>query len=385
MQLSDDELKTLWQEETKPATRTACLSSELLVRAGEGHLAAAERALVTQHIEQCGDCAEEYRLTVAVNDWADEAATTHVTALAPASAAAKVKEHWWQKFTLPNWRVPAFALTGLALLFAAWFMWRAIGKKELQREIVNVPSTPTPIISATPIATPSATSDAPLIAQLQDGPRLVTLNQQGELTGLDNLAPAQQQLVKQALTTQRIERSPLLTGLKRNGSALMSGSDDEKKFVVAAPVGKVLLTERPTFRWSALANATSYMVEIYDEQFTLVTASPSLTTTTWTMPQSLKRGALYSWQVKASQDGQEITSPRPPAPQAKFRVLAQTKANEITQAQRSVGASHLTLGLLYAEAGLLDEAEAEFRALQQANPTSPIARRLLANVRALQR
>jgi lipopolysaccharide biosynthesis regulator YciM len=40
---------------------------------------------------------------------------------------------------------------------------------------------------------------------------------------------------------------------------------------------------------------------------------------------------------------------------------------------------------LYAEAGLLDEAEQEFRALEKANPTSPIARRLLTNVRALQR
>jgi hypothetical protein len=383
MHLSDDELKSLWQAETKPAQRTACLSSEQLVRAGEGKLAANEMAMVASHIEQCSECAEEYRLVAAVKDWASEAVVTHADAFVTPVSTTKVKERWWQKLSLPSWQVPAFAMAAIALLIAAWFVWRAVERNKLQPEIVNVPATPS--LTITPSATPTATPEAPLLAQLQDGQRLVTLNQQGELTGVDNLSPAQQQRIRQALTTQQIERSPMLAGLKRNGSALMSGSEEEKKFVVTAPVGKVLLTERPTFRWAALPNATSYVVEIYDEQFNLVTASPSLTTTTWTMTQPLQRGALYAWQVKANQDGQEITSPRPPAPQAKFRILSQAKANEIAQARRSNSNSPLTLGLLYADAGLLDEAEAEFRALQQANPSSPIARRLLANVRALQR
>lgn len=381
MQLSDDDLKSLWQEETKPTARTACLSSELLVRAGEGSLAAAEMTQVTQHIEQCADCAEEYRLAAAVKDWATEAATTHADVLAPTSVIVLAKETWWHSW-LSNWRLPAVAFAGLALLIVGWFVWRAANNKVEPQIAV---ASPTPIATATPLATPSVAPVAPVIAQLQDGQRFVTLNQQGELTGVDNLSPAQQQMVKEALMTQRIERSALLAGLKRGGSALMSGSEDEKKFAVTAPVGKVLLTDRPTFRWSALPNAMRYAVEIYDEQFNLVTASPSLTTTSWTVSQALKRGALYAWQVKASKDGQEITAPRPPAPQAKFRVLAQAKANEIAQAQRSADRSHLMLGLLYAEAGLLDEAEQEFRALEKANPTSPIARRLLTNVRALQR
>jgi len=41
--------------------------------------------------------------------------------------------------------------------------------------------------------------------------------------------------------------------------------------------------------------------------------------------------------------------------------------------------------LLYARAGLLDEAEQELRALQKANPNVTIVRRLLANVQALRR
>jgi len=40
----------------------------------------------------------------------------------------------------------------------------------------------------------------------------------------------------------------------------------------------------------------------------------------------------------------------------------------------------LTLALVYAQAGLLDETEQEFRALQRANPNSTISRRLLADL-----
>ena len=89
--------------------------------------------------------------------------------------------------------------------------------------------------------------------------------------------------------------------------------------------------------------------------------------------------------MKAIKDGQEVTSPRPPAPQAKFRVLDQAKASELTKAKRAYGSSHLTLGLLYAEAGLLKEAEAELRLLRRANPDSEIVKNLQRQIQAMRR
>ena len=150
------------------------------------------------------------------------------------------------------------------------------------------------------------------------------------------------------------------------------------------PTGKVVQSDRPTFVWSPLADATGYVVEVYDEAFNLVATSPQLTANSWTS-QPLKRGRIYSWQVKAVKDGQESRSPRPPAPQAKFRVLDAASVNELQQARQTYSSSHLVLGLLYARAGLLDEAEKEFRALQKANPDSALARRLLSQVRTLRR
>ena len=99
----------------------------------------------------------------------------------------------------------------------------------------------------------------------------------------------------------------------------------------------------------------------------------------WTAPQ-LARGQLYSWQVKASRGGQDFIAPRQSAPQARFRILNQAAAAEITRARRDYASSHLLLGLLYAQAGLLAEAEQEFRELQKANPDSDASRKLTASV-----
>jgi len=115
----------------------------------------------------------------------------------------------------------------------------------------------------------------------------------------------------------------------------------------------------------------------------VIASSPQVSVTSWTT--TLPRGKVYAWQVKATKDGQEITWPRPPAPQAKFRVIDQAKANELARAKRAYGSSHLTLGLLYADAGLLKEAEQELRLVRRANPNSELATKLLREVQALRR
>jgi hypothetical protein len=85
--------------------------------------------------------------------------------------------------------------------------------------------------------------------------------------------------------------------------------------------------------------------------------------------------------VKAVKDSREFKAPSRGAPQAKFRVLDEARASELAQARRAYPSSHLTLGLLYLQAGLLDEAEREFRALEEANPNSELAQRLLKQAR----
>ena len=165
----------------------------------------------------------------------------------------------------------------------------------------------------------------------------------------------------------------------------MGSGNQKTEFAVLEPAGNVVLSDRPTFRWTQMNGATSYIVEIYDEQFQQVATSLNITTNSWTPPQAFPRGKVYSWQVKASHNGEEVTTPRPPAPQAKFRILDQAKTSELARAQRAYGSSHLTMGVLYADAGLLKEAEQELRLVQKANPDSELARNLLRQVQGFRR
>ena len=282
---------------------------------------------------------------------------------------------------------PAFAGAALALLVLvtiAWLVWRNT-QQQPEPQIAETPapaSQPAPPQSQ-PDSAPTQPQPAPVVAQLNDGARVLTLDQQGKLSGADNLPPAYQNLLKNALSTGRVEKSSQLEGLTRASSSLMGPDGEGSEFRVVEPLGTVLLTAQPTFRWTAMPGATGYVVEVYDEKFNLVTSSPQLNTLTWTT--TLPRGKVYAWQVKATKDAETVTSPRPPAPQANFRVIDQAKANELANARRAYGSSHLTLGLLYADAGLLREAEQEFRLVQKANPNSDLARNLLRHVQTLRR
>ena len=189
----------------------------------------------------------------------------------------------------------------------------------------------------------------------------------------DRLPPAYQRMVDDAITNQHLETSPLLAGLNRPGSALMGESDSRGSFSVVAPVGVISKSDAPAFRWSSLGGDATYVVEVYDEGFESVAKSPALSAAEWTPQQPLQRGAIYSWQVRAVKDGRTIVSPRPPAPQAKFRVLDAASAKEIDDARAAHPSSHLLLAVLSARAGLIEDAEKELRLL----PDSPAVRSMI--------
>lgn len=363
--------------------RTAAYVDELL--AGE------ELQLVKDHLTVCEQCG------VAVNDL--RGFKNRITPgldreyrLPPAPAA---NENRWPRFVtamrslLPRSSalVVGFALVALLLIAAGGLIWRAIERNGKDLKTAEaIPSPTAPVV--TPVVSPDPTQEgaATVIAQLNDGVGQVVLDGNGKLSGVDHLPPDYQQMIKDALSSERLEKSPLLAGLPRPGSLYMRGGGNRgDRFSVINPVGIVMLSDRPTFRWSPLEGAKGYVVEVDDEKLNHILTSPRLTDTSWTAPQSLKRGGIYSWQVTASKGEEEIIAPRPPAPVAKFRILDETLADELVQARRAYGSSHLTMALVYTKTGLIDEAEQEFRALQRANPNSTTSRRLLASIQAMRR
>jgi len=160
----------------------------------------------------------------------------------------------------------------------------------------------------------------------------------------------------------------------------MGGSQDGTPLQLLSPVGAVVKTDRPTLRWKSLPGATTYVVKVFDSNFKELANSLSQTSTSWTVPLPLPRGGIYSWQVTAVRNGEEITSPVAPAPQVRFRVLAQDRMTELKRVENMKPVSHLALGTAYAEAGLLEDARREFRILLKANPDSKVAEKLLQEV-----
>ena len=360
----------------------------------EGRLDAVGRELAESHLEFCPQCvAQAEALSDSYRRRAEAAGASPVSAQASpqtlstkfiaATGLAAVRERL--RPVPMSFRV-AGAVAVMALLALATLLWLRIqtGRQEI---VDHQPSpSPSPVRpSPNPPPGPPPATPAPILLALNDGGGQVTLDAQGNVAGLELLSPADQQRVKTALTTQKVRVPETLRQLGDSSSAPMGGTTGAA-FALLGPVGTIVATDRPTFRWRPLDGATGYQVTITDPEagYREVAASPQLRDANWTLDRPLGRGRVYTWQVAARTEGAEVRAPAPNQ-EAKFKVLEQARADELERAEKAYAGSRLVMGLLYAEAGLLDEAAREFRALVAANPQSPVAKNLLRDVRAKRR
>lgn len=354
-----------------------------------------DRENAESHLEVCQDCADKMEA-------AHAKATSSMPVIAPSPANLLTSDSRPRRSPAPFFYSRAVqlaalaAIAGFVILLALFFfrtktddqIVRQPGSQNLNDQNVNDNQVPTPSLSqenqtpAPPSSNENVTSEAAVVLQLNDGGQQIVLNKDGEVKGVEQLPARVQQSIKTLLVTQRIERPSQLAELNGKQGTLLGSASDGLPFQLVSPLGKVLPGSRPTFRWRALEGAESYTVSITDTSLNVVASSAPLTALQWTPPAGLKAG-VYSWQVTALKEGQRVTSPVMPAPQAKFRVLEADKLQELERARRAFSNSHLALGVMYTQAGLLDEAEREFQLLLRANPQSALARKLLAQVRAM--
>jgi len=128
---------------------------------------------------------------------------------------------------------------------------------------------------------------------------------------------------------------------------------------------------QPILRWMAFGS--SYNVAVLDAQGMTVAHMDGLTATEWQVPVALMPGAVYTWQVSA--EGRTES--------ASFRILDEGQAGLIMAVRASHAGSHLALGAVAYQFGMLRDAEREFDALAREYPTSAKADRLLRTVRTL--
>jgi hypothetical protein len=376
-------------------SETPHLTYEQLTALVDHQLNAIDREIVESHLEFCSPCATE------LNELREVVLQMDAT---PAQSFAAPGKASFRDRVLKLWRLPAFrtpALATAALVCVALFAFlisiplrrdnaelRAkIAELEQSNEALKEQAATVERLQ-TDIATLREDNQRllqtpPDLAQTQialnDGGRRVTLDTAGNLAGLQ-VAPAYEQLVKETLRSGRVKILTTLTGSGGKAGVLM-GDPANPAFRLIAPVNIVMETDRPTFRWKGLEGLATFRVTIFDEALNKVAESESLTNTQWPVTTPLQRGRTYIWQVRASANNREVVAPPPAASRVKFKVLEQAKIAEIDNAKRSYAKSHLIMGIIYADAGLLDNAEREFSALLKANPQSAVARQLLRSVK----
>jgi putative zinc finger protein len=366
------------------------LSADEFISYRRGELSEIDLEIVESHFITCAPCRDEAQLpSLAAANRQEE--RSHVQKTPPI-----LPRRWKPPFrrladTRP-WQVAAVVFCAAILTLLAVFLFQA-RKGTPPKETVQSEN-PVPDKRAGDRANNSESHTAPtpdegtltgtqLVVVLNDGGERITLDNRGELVGLERLPAYVRQAVKAALQAGRIDRPQIVAQLAGRPSTLLGPSDNGLPFQLITPVGQVVESERPMFSWSTLEGAHSYTVSVTDADLNEVAVSPPLAETVWRVTKSLSPGTIYSWQVTALKDGKPITSPVLPAPQAKFKVVDQSTLQSLQQAKRTYRGSHLAAGILYAEAGMLVEAEGELRALVRANPRDRVAGDILRSVQVM--
>ena len=188
--------------------------------------------------------------------------------------------------------------------------------------------------------------------------------------------------VERALARNRIDAPAGLADLTGTSGALLGPSDDNPGVKLLAPIGIVVESDRPRFRWTRLKGA-SFQVSVYDERYVEIARSDWLGSSKWQAPKPLKWRERYSWQLKVRRSGSDFTVPAPPAPEARFGVLKRAAAQELARLRTQWGDSHLLLGVAYGRVGLLEEAERELKGLREQNLDSPVVEGILSSIDGL--
>jgi hypothetical protein len=295
-------------------------------------------AIVAQHMVACARCQRDvdalqaYRRAVTPEIWAEARAALET----PVAARPNFRDWFRITFSVRALRVWV-PVAAVCLLLVAVFWWRN------QR-----------------------------VVEITDGSGHWTLTRAGQLTGPTALPPALTTLSREALRNRRVETPASLT-------ALVDAADTHY-----GPAGTVIIGDMPTLRWEPLPGAVSYRCVLTspdDPTFKRGAPKP-IRGTFWKLKKPLPRGKVYTWKVMATlRNGRHV----PLAGAPRFRVLEQARADALEQASRTYASSHLTLGLLYAREGVLDDAEQEFAALLRLNPGSETIKTLLDRLRARRR
>lgn len=358
---------------------------EQLVALADKSLDQETEEIINIHLSTCETCREDVRSFLTFRD--ATASDPEISHRPEYEATHEVAANgWWQHLqSRPAYAMAAIVLLAVAVFIGVVALNRRFDPLEASKQDQTNPGIdPSPGISGSPapnvIASPSSV-DAAKVAILNDAGGEVTIDRNGSVTGLEGVSENSRRYVAQAALSEQIEPADVLRRLAGEQSGLRGDDEGRPGFRLLYPARTVVIEDRPVFRWESLPGVSSYQVYLLDADGKQVSQSGELPPTRahWKAPAPLRRGQVFSWVVTALVDGEKVVSPSASAPEMKFAVLSTADTRELSGLKKSD--SHLALGVFYARAGLLHEAEREFQILSKLNPDSELPGRLLQSVR----
>ena len=362
---------------------------DLLVELAGKTLDQETEEIINIHLKTCETCREDVRSFLASREaTARELDISYVRPEYPATHVGAAP--WWRRLqSRAVYAVAAIVLLAFAVIIGVIVLNKRSGPLEaIKQDQTNSGTERSSNISPSPApdvtSSPSSAADSAKVAILNDGGGEVTIEKNGRVTGLDEVSENSRQYIARAALSEQIEPAEVLRRLSGEQSGLRGNDDGPKGFRLLYPVRRVVTEDRPVLRWESLPGVSSYRVYVLDADGNQVSQSEVLppTQTQWKAP-TLRRGQVFSWVVTAVVDGKKVVSPSVSAPEIKFVVLSTTNFQELTRLKKSN--SHLALGVFYARAGLLNEAEREFESLIKLNPQSELPRKLLQSMRSIRK
>ena len=275
-----------------------------------------------------------------------------------------------------RWLLPAGLAAAAAVALLLWRPWTPVPPPPSQAQ--QQPPQQQPAQPGLPA--PAGPASPALTVALQDGGRTVGLTNDGTLAGFTGFGGDLQSRLTETLQQGRLPASSRAAQTVARAGELMSIDVRATPFVPVGPRATAVSSATPAFRWTALAGATTYRVRVVDDRLSTVAVSDPITTLTWRPEAPLPSRRVLTWQVEATTPDGARTTPEPPLAEARFTVLTPSERAQVSEALATAGGSDLASAVVYAEAGLYDDADAALTRLHRANPESPMAAALKADL-----
>jgi hypothetical protein len=347
------------------------LEGEELAAYVEGRMDELNFECATLHLEECGSCMEK---TSAAFEYRLEHPRLSLIAGRKQPSCWSRYLHGLQSISTHRLQL---ATAAVLLLGLALFMWALLQPTSEKSQIAGTPPEtrlpdPSPHQPTVPVQPdPGSGSDNRHNVD-KPMPEQLAASANSERHGVGR----QEEGIERALIAKNLRMPRVIEMLDRTPSIAVRGNQASiQSFAIVRPFATAISNEHPTFSWSALKGATSYRVSVFDAALNLIRTSEPLTETQWLIPEPLEAGVVYTWTATAIKDGQEVVAPAQPA-RAEFKILGKPEMSRLKRIIRRT-TSHAARGFLYAEAGLLEEAEKEFQTHLKFRPTDERVKRLL--------